>query len=137
MKRNYQILSILVIYIFFVSCCNLMKCSDGKLFNIKDAYYQSWVASEKEKGTNIFIKVANVKDGVVFDSLIFRGIKLPVFTEVQNEIMTLKAIVNIEISRISLESVVVNKPDQLLYRFQEAKHSYILKKIRREKMRYY
>lgn len=137
MKRKYQILSILLISFIFFSMCTLRKSSAGNLFDIKDAFYQSWVISEKEKGTNINLEIINVKKGVVFDSIIFRGLRLPVFVEEKEGIVHLKSIINIEMSRIKLESKVTGKPDQLIYHYQDTQHSYILKKIRREKMKYF
>jgi hypothetical protein len=117
--------------------CSFVKSSGEKYFEIKDAYYQSWVSRENEKGTNIFIEIKNIKEGTVFDSIIFRGLSLPVFSEEKNGIIYLKSIINVGISKIQIESKVTNLPDQLIYTYQGIKHNFKLKNIRREKMKYY
>jgi hypothetical protein len=114
-----------------------MKYSGGKLFEIKDAYYQSWVISESEKGTSIIIEISEIKNGVVFDSIIFRGLRLPVFIEEKDGITYLKSMYNAELSKISLNSDVADEPDKILYHYQTSKRLYDLKNIRRLKMKYY
>jgi hypothetical protein len=113
-----------------------MKYSGEKLFTLQDAYYQSWVINENEKGTNITVEVTHVKDGVVFDSIIFRGLKLPVFIEEKDGITYLKSILNVEQSKISLKSEVTDEPDKILYHYQTTKRSYDLRDFRRLKMKY-
>jgi hypothetical protein len=117
--------------------CSFVKSSGEKYFEIKDAYYQSWVLNENEKGTDVFIEAIHVKEGIVFDSIIFRGQSLPVFSEEKNGIVYLKSIINVGISKIQSESKATNLPDQLIYSYQGTKHNWILKNIRRGKMKYY
>ena len=114
-----------------------MKNKSETLFNIKDAYYQSWMINENEKGTNIILNLINVQKGVTFDSLIFRGLKLPVFIDTKDTVVILKSILTVGMSKIRIEKEVVDKPNQLLYTFQGIKHSYFLKNIRRLQTKYY
>jgi hypothetical protein len=130
-------LSLLMLIAVLSTNCSLMKFSSEKLFEIKDAFYQSWVISESEKGTSIVIEITNIKEGVVFDSIIFRGLKLPVFIEEKDGITYLKSLLNIELSKISLESKVTDEPDKIIYHYQTSKRLYDLKNIRRLKMKYY
>jgi hypothetical protein len=113
-----------------------MKCSGERLFEIKDAHYQSWVAKTNENGTNIFIDLVKTKEGVTFDSIIFRGLELPVFIEDKEGTLHLKSIINLDISKIKPDYKVANAPDRLIYTFKGKKHSYLLKNIRRENMKY-
>ena len=137
MQCKYQILSIFLISSFVYSNCTPMKSSGENLFQVKDAYYQSWVAKTNEQGTNVFIELTKVKEGVSFDSIVFRGLKLPVFVEAKDGTLYLKGIIITDISKIRLDYKVTNEPDKLIYIYQGKKHNLALKKIRREKMKYY
>jgi hypothetical protein len=136
MKYKTVNISFFLILAPILTNCSSMKYSGEKLFTLQDAYYQSWVINENEKGTNITVEVTHVKDGVVFDSIIFRGLKLPVFIEEKDGITYLKSILNVEQSKISLKSEVTDEPDKILYHYQTTKRSYDLRDFRRLKMKY-
>jgi len=136
MRFKIQILGISFIFSLLGIRCNMMKCTGERLFEIKNAYYQSWVAKTNENGTNIFIDLVKTKEGVTFDSIIFRGLKLPVFIEDKEGTLHLKSIINSFISKIKPDFKVADAPDQLIYTFKGKKHSYLLKNIRRENMKY-
>jgi hypothetical protein len=137
MQYKNQILSIFFIGSALCSSCSMTKSSGEKLFEVKDAYYQSWVTKDNERGTDIFLELQKVKEGVICDSIIFRGMELPLFIENKEGILHLKSILNTDISKIKLDFKVNHAPDQLIYRYNGIRHSLLLKNIRRENMKYY
>jgi hypothetical protein len=136
MNDKHKIWFILLIVSFFVTNCSVVKNKNAKVFNVEDAYYQSWMYSTEEKGTDIMVYLSNVQDEVEFDSLIFRGVSLPVFVSENNMDVVLKSILNTGISKISVVKKPAGKPDQLIYYFKGSKYSYPLKNIRRKEMKY-
>ena len=129
--------------IFFIIICSILLgfgCAiiKGKqsLFQIKEAYYQSWFKSENEKGTHIVIELSNVKQEVVFDSMIFRSKILPLFIDSEGNALKLKADFVMGTSRISEESKAVSKPDQLLYKYLGKRYFNPIN-LQRKEMKYY
>jgi len=114
-----------------------MKDHNKKLFIVKDAYYQSWMVSNQEKGTSICILVADVEKEVIFDSIIFRGIQMPVNFEIKDGTGTIESNINFELSKLESKSKSSEKPNQLIYSYQGKQYSYRLESIRRENMKYY
>lgn len=117
--------------------CNIRNGSNINYFQVKDAFYQSWVLNENEKGTNIILKMENVDKNIVFDSLIFRGVMLTVSISFENDQVILKSVLPVGISRIETKNKLVQKPDQLLYKYFGIRGFYPLKDIRREKGKYF
>jgi hypothetical protein len=137
MKKKYCFTGFSLISFVFFYACSSIKSLDNKQFTLKDAYYQSWIVNENEKGTNIYIDLSDVAKEVEIDSIIFRGFKLPALREDKDGLVHLKSTLNIGMSKIQTENVVIKDPDQLIYRYRGIKHSYILKNIRRKNMKYY
>jgi hypothetical protein len=137
MKYKYYFLSLLIITVAISKNCSSMKNMDEILFAVKDAYYQSWIVSENEKGTNIVIEITNKNKGVVFDSIIFRNKKLPIFSTEKEGVLYLKSILTVEQSRILLNSEPADEPDKILYYYHGTRRSYDLKDLRRLEMKYY
>jgi hypothetical protein len=126
------------IFIFIILLglgCGIIKAKQS-LFQVKEAYYQSWFKSENEKGTHILIEVSNIKHGVVFDSVIFRGKILPLFIDNEGNALKLKADYVMGIPRISEESKAVSNPDQLLYRYLGKRYIYPIN-LQRKEMKYF
>lgn len=117
--------------------CNIRNGANIPYFQVKDAFYQSWVLSENEKGTNIILKMEKVDKNIVFDSLIFRGVMLKVSISFENDQVILKSVLPVGITRIETKNKLVQKPDQLLYKYFGTKGFYPLKNIRREKGKYF
>jgi hypothetical protein len=137
MKRKIHSQSYLFMTLFFAFSCSILNNPQKKLFTVKDAYYQSWMISGQEKGTTVTIIVTEIDKDVNFDSIVFRGVQMPVNTEVKESTTVLKSILNRDQSRLLEDkNTTTNKPDQLLYRYKEEKKSYILDSIRRENMKY-
>jgi hypothetical protein len=106
------------------------------LFNIQDAYYQSWVAHNNEKGTDIMIQLINVQNEIRFDSLVFRGIQIPVYSWEKDGIVTLKGILSTDADKLHIPKKIVKKPDQLIYHFQGKKYFLLLENIHRLNTKY-
>jgi hypothetical protein len=136
MNRKIFVFFIVTLNLVFNSACHVTKYNQS-LFQMKQAYYQSWTKSENEKGTNIFIELIDVQDGIEFDSIIFRGNRLPVFVTHDGNMVRLQGMLNIGISRIQLDKKFVDKPDQLLYRYKGNRLSFLLKIIERKNMEYF
>lgn len=120
----------------FAGCC-IFKTSNKSFFKVQDAFYQSWVKKETQKGTQITIILKDVKPNVQFDSIIFRGLQIPVSIENKENNVVLTSVVLSLIPELNDGSVPVNKQDQLLFKVNGKRQFFILEKIRREKMKYY
>lgn len=127
---------ILFIIIFLFSCTPLRKNSIHE-FTVKESSYQSWIVNENEKGTDIILLCTNVVKEVEFDSIIFRGIMIPVTTKVENGNYIIKGSVRSGLSVLKPENTVINKPDQLIYSYKGNRYSYYLSKIKRKEMKYF
>jgi hypothetical protein len=107
-------------------------------FKLKKAVYRSWIVSETERGTDVILELSNVKEGIIFDSIIFRGIRLKAFvTPLKKGIIQIKSIIPSGRSRIRFEFTIVNLPDQLIYHQESERKAIFLKNIRREKTKIY
>ncbi len=108
--------------------CHSVKNLNQHGFEIRQAYYQSWVVSENEKGTNVMLELTKADEGIVFDSIVFRGVRLKAFTTRKGDNVEIKSILPVGKSRIiGLENKVVNLPDQLIYHYHEKRMSCPLK----------
>lgn len=104
-------------------------------FNIKDAYYQSWVINEK--GIDIVIELKNVIPGLEFQSIIFRGLELPISIKKENNTTYLKAAYTIGLSKLDYKKTPSSKENQLIYQIDKIKKTVLLKEIRRKKTKFY
>jgi hypothetical protein len=95
------------------------------------------MVNNNDKGTNIIIELVDVKPDVIFDSLVFRGYKLPVFKEEKDGIIKLKSIVYREISILPPDQKISDLNDQLIYHYHNSKYSFQLDSMRRINMNYY
>ena len=114
-----------------------MHHPDLEAFKVSDAYYQTWVVSNNEKGTNIILILNDVHEGVEFDSIVFRGIRLKAFATNKNNEVSIKSILPSGASRIKLDFKVVNLPDQLIYHFQGERKFFLLQKIGQKSSQFY
>lgn len=137
MKRKIPYQSYLIVLLFFVIGCSVLNNKQNKLFTIKDAYYQSWMVSEQEKGTTLTIVLTNIEKDISFDSIIFRGIQMPVNMEVKESTTILRSTISQNQARfIENTNTAANKPDQLIYTYKNERKSFKLESIRREEMKY-
>jgi hypothetical protein len=137
MKRKFLTQSYLLILLFFIISCGVLNHRQIKHFIVKDAYYQSWILNENEKGTNIYLLLTDIEKGISFDSIIFRGLQMPVSIKTEGEITTLKSTINIDPAKLESEKKPTDRPDQLIYSLDGKIYTYKLETIRREKMKYY
>lgn len=135
--KSVLIIFVLIIESSFVSCSSLLNQVSGKPFKVKRAFYQSWIISDEEKGTDIIVELSGIKKGVAFDSLIFRGVKLKAYSTPVKNGVELKGIIPSGKSRIKMKYEAVNLPDQLIYHDNGERKELLLKNIRREKTRIY
>ena len=127
-----------LIFLFFLIICGcFMKNGvSNEYFHVTDSFYQHWILSEDEKGIVIIVKTEKTANGIVFDSLIFRGVRLPIVSMAENNHLILTGTLTVGISRFETNRQVVQKPDQLLYKYKGVRGYYQLKNIRREKDNY-
>jgi hypothetical protein len=137
MISKYILASAIMIRIFYISGCSSSKNTGEKYFTVKDMYYQSWMINNNEKGTDIIVELTGIKSGVGFDSIIFRGIKLPVFSEEKGDNTVLKSILYNELDISLMKQEISELPDQLIYHYHKSKYYLKLDSIRRLNIRYY
>ncbi len=138
MLRKVTVLAGLVIIGVGFFNCHTLKNLDKEVFKINQAYYQPWIVSEDEKGTDIIVELSDVEEAVDFDSIVFRGVRMKAFAEQKERTVELKSILPAGKSRIiDLENHVVNLPDQLIYHFQGKRVSYPLKITERKSDKIY
>src|ERR1035437_2558672 len=128
MQCKYIVFSVIMLLCVYLNNCKTIKNKSETLFNVQDAYYQSWVARKEENGTDIIILLINVQKEIKFDSIIFRGIQLPVFTNDSNGVVTLNSMLTSGLEKIPMKKKYVNKPDQLLYYYQGTKRIFLDRK---------
>jgi hypothetical protein len=117
--------------------CAALKNTDEKFFTFKESFYQSWLTNDNEKGTNIYVVVVDIKPGVVFDSMVFRGVKLPLSLEEKNGQTQLKSVLHKDMSVFQNEKEITGLPDQLIFHYNNMKNFFLLTDIRRVDMKYY
>lgn len=137
MRKIILITSYLTAFLLFFSGCKILTSRNYVLFEVSDALYYSWFAEGNESGTNIQIKLRNVDPAVKFDSLIFRNVRVPVFTSREGNEILLESIIPGSNSQLEIDKEEVDESNQLIYIYRGKKRVYILETIRREKMRYY
>jgi len=132
MLRNVITSFILIGIWLFLSAGNTMKSNSPEPFKIKKAYYQPWLVSNDEKGTDIILILNRVEKGVDFDSIVFRDVRLKAFVTRVNNDINIKSILTSGKSRIKIASITVNLPDQLIYHFNGERIIYPLTTIERK-----
>ena len=127
-------LILFIFLVFLTGCgCSIKNSVNNEYFHVTDSFYQPWVLSEDEKGTTVTVKIEKSVNDILFDSLIFRGVKLPIVSSAENNQLILKSTLSVGISRVETKREVLQKPDQLMYRYKGCRGYYPLKDIRREK----
>lgn len=112
--------------------CSVKTDSDHMLFTFKDVSYQSWVYSEKERGTEVTIILKNADPEVEFDSLTFRGMQVPVQTSQIKGRTILKArFITGEPILDDYEYIATEEEDCLKYRYRSQDYLYPLRNIKR------
>jgi len=109
------------------------------LFKIKEAYIQSWIKSATNKGTDMVITVANVTNGVVFDSIVVNSRKMPVIISGTPAITVLKGFISDgPETKLDDKSVAaVDQQDMVLYTFLGVRGSAQIESIRKKETKKY
>lgn len=138
MTQRYSSLLYIMFFSIVVASCVTAKASYDTLFAVKDAYYQSWVRGETERGTNIVVEIVDLDTHVVFDSIIFNGKKLPVFVTQKEGITYLKSFETTGFSTLNSKGTPTEYSDRIIYHYKGSPRTYIFPaKIRRLDMQYY
>ena len=135
MLKNPILIFTFLLIVLYLTDCKTINNVNNMPFSLKSAYYQSWVLNENERGTDIILMVKNVSQGIRFDSILFRGVKLPVFTSMEKGRIILKSVLPIGRSRLKTGSEVTGEPDQLIYRINNERKSLLLGTLERKKTR--
>lgn len=123
------------VIIFFMGCSS-MKTGHSIPFSVAEASYYTWFVNETERGTEVTINLMDVRDGVIFDSLVFRTVKIPVVTEANGDTVLVKAVLP------GNESVLENRalPDsglnRLIYTWKGKRLFYEIEEFTREDSQY-
>ncbi len=123
-----------VAIIFALSSCYVQNRRTP--FNIKGAYYQSWMESTRNKGTRVTLILTEVNSAVKFDSIIFRGSKVPVSFTNRNDSISLTAIIPEEGTISPIVPTYTCDPNQLIYQYKGIRCSLLLKNVKRADMDY-
>lgn len=134
MQKRFYVCSILLIS-FVISCKNYQPVL--KLpFVIQDATYQSWIETSRNKGTEVIITLTRVNSGVIFDSLVFRSAKVPVWYTQKADTVLIKATIPAKGSISPVLPQYTDVPNQLIYRLKGSRYTFYLRNIKRRNMNY-
>lgn len=106
--------------------CGMLRPYHTTLFQVKEAYYQSWFKNDHEKGTNVFLELTDVQQGITFDSIVFRGNMIPLERTEEDHVTKLSAALLSGVPRILNNTKPDSGPDRLIYRYMGKRCSYML-----------
>lgn len=131
MKKYFA--GILLLFTLISSCYVQSKYAP---FYLREARYQSWMESARNKGTRITIILADVDKTVTFDSVIFRGARVPVSSLIENDSVAITGIIPAEGSVSPVIPHYTTAPNQLIYHYKGSRCSLLLKNVKRDNMEY-
>ncbi len=132
MQKSIHIFAVCLLFI----SCNTVKISNSYPFTVTEAIYYSWFANETERGTRIKINLKDVSDGVIFDSLVFRTMKIPVITETKDDIVLVTAVLPGNESVMENRAVTDSGLNRLIYTWKGERSFYEIRKFTREDSKY-
>jgi len=132
MQKSIHIFAVCLLFI----SCNTVKISNSCPFTVTEAIYYSWFANETERGTRIKINLKDVRDGVIFDSLVFRTMKIPVITETKDDIVLVTAVLPGNESVLENVAVTDSGLNRLIYTWKGERSFYEIRKFTREDSKY-
>ena len=137
MKKS--IISLFTIFSFLIifNSCRTVRSNRMPDFHIKNSSYQSWFVSPQNKGTDVVVVVSNVKPGVQFKSIIFRGIEVPVHKRILSNKIVLKATFSPGIAKLHYKSKINRKSNQLKYKIGNKERIILLNNLIRKKNKYF
>jgi uncharacterized protein YceK len=132
MKRSI----IVFVMSLFIVCCGSVRTRDSIPFTVREASYYTWFVNETERGTQVVISLRDVKNGVVFDSLVFRTIKIPVVTEKSGDSLLVKAVISGTESVVESRALPGSGLNRLIYTWKGKRLSYEIDEFTREDSQY-
>ncbi len=88
----------------------------NKPFRIKKAEYNSWVRDENIRGTDMVIILSHVKPDIVFKSITYRGIEVPVTVSTKGRRAIIKGTLNVGESIVEpVEYEVTGESDRITW----------------------
>ena len=137
MKNFLNLTNFFIVLFLIFSGCKVLKNGNSVPFIVEDAHYYSWFASGQESGTNIQIVLNDVSPGVKFDSLIFRNIRIPVYSTGVNGEIILNGTIPGGTSKLRIKTRRVEKSNRIIYHYNDRRCFYLLRKIRKEDIKYF
>ncbi|MCA1755921.1 MAG: hypothetical protein LC649_00460 [Bacteroidales bacterium] len=112
--------------------CTVKSESNHDLFTVKDISYQSWTRSNGERGTDLTVVVTDADSLVLFQSITFRGLTVPVTTVTNDGTVTLKATLATDFSMVeNYDYESTGGPDRLTFTYREEEYNWPVKNIKR------
>jgi len=125
----------ILISLFIISCSS-MRTRQSNPFTVTAASYSSWFVNETERGTEVTINLRDVRDGVMFDSLVFRTMKIPVVTERSGDSIVVKAVLSGNESVLEGRAMPDSGLNRLIYTWKGEKLFYEIEEFTREDSKY-
>jgi hypothetical protein len=135
MQKGFYAISFILILVL-ISCKSYQSVQTTP-FTFNNAYYQSWMENQSNKGTNVTILLTNVDSGVSFDSLVFRGLKVPVTSFNGIDTTIIRGTVPAQGSITPVKPQYSAGPNQLIFRTNGLRRTFILKNVDRKDMNYF
>jgi len=126
---------VILICMFFISCGS-MKNRQSNPFTVTAASYYSWFVNETERGIQVTINLRDVRDDVMFDSLVFRTMKIPVVTETSGDSVLVKAVLPGNESVLESRALPGSGLNRLIYTWKGEKLFYEIEEFTREDSKY-
>jgi len=131
----HKSIPLLFVILLFMGCGS-MKTRHSNPFTVAEASYSSWFVDETERGTRFTIILRDVRDGVMFDSLVFRSVRMPVVTEAKGDTVIVKAVMPGNESVLESRAVPDAGPDRLIYTWKGKLLFYEIEEFTREDSQY-
>lgn len=112
--------------------CTVKSENNHDLFTVKDFSYQSWTRTNGERGTDLTVVVTDTDPLVLFQSITFRGLTVPVTTATNNGSATLRATLATDISMVENNDYTsTGGPDRLTFTYRGEEFNWPVKNIKR------
>lgn len=134
--RNLSII-LIISTIIISSSCSILKHSEHTVFDIKNAYYQSWMIKDQKKGTDVIIELINVDPEIEFLEIVFRGIKVNISKSTNANTTVIKGVINTGPSVIeNYEYEVSGSHNSIKYKYKDEYFTIPVKNFQRLKTKF-